>query len=67
MTFDGWFDPDPGSVVANASGVSLCLYVCYSVFFVFVFILSTISPLTTGLKALLDPFDCTNTVQLSNY
>ena len=34
---------------------------------VFVFILRAISPCTTGLKALYDPFDCTSTVQLSIY
>ena len=32
-----------------------------------VFVLGTISPCTTGLKALNDPSDCTSTVQLSNY
>ena len=34
---------------------------------VFVFILCAISPCTTGLKELHDPFDCTSTAQLSNY
>ena len=32
-----------------------------------VFILSAISPYTTGLKVLYDPSDCTSTVQLPNY
>ena len=35
-----------------------------SLVFLFVFILSTISPCTTGLNTLYDPFDYTNTVQL---
>ena len=39
-----------------------CIY-----FTVFAFILGTISPCTTGFKALCDPSDFTSTVKLSKY
>ena len=38
------------------AGLGLCMYVC-----MYVFILSAISPYTTGLKALFNQSDCTGT------
>ena len=43
-----------------ASSAILCMYVCIY------FILSTISPCTTGLKALFNQSNCTGTAQLTS-